>query len=1311
MFTNGTWVQAAFTTNIVIDIRGEVPREFAVPTNWSLTPSGLIGADRFRLMFITYAGFDSSETDISKYNEYVQSQAKATNAHTDIKPYHSTFRVLGSTADMDARDNTSTTSSDPSSVIYWLNGTKVADNYADLYDDLWDDEAHPRNRHGNTVSPGVVWTGSMIDGTEGGTQTQGSGALGRPFVVAGQLNGTGGPLDYGTALHNSSSAWPYYALSNIFVAPNTPATGQPTITGTPRVDEELTAETSGITDPEGTGNAVFTYQWTRVDGDTETDIQGATRSTYTPKTVDADQQIKVRVSFTDDRGHSEGPLVSEPTALIVGRDVLVKNTGLASDGSPQGLTNSRKLRAQAFTTGAFAEGYNLDAIGFLFNNIASTTTAGSHLTATLNEETSGDPGSVLCTLTDPTSFTSDGLQSFTAPTSGTACPTLSANTTYFAVIQRVTVTSDAITLKLTNSSGEDPGSLVEFSVGNDRHHSQTGTSWTDVSGQSYQIEVKGTSAVEPIVSDHRTWVDNRQGDAATTYENTGLFSIAQGFRTGDTAGIFEIHEIHVDFDSGHTDHHRVKVLITESTTPEADDNRGTPSGYSKGGQFYPQTVTSGGTVTFPRHSGHNWLEANRNYFLIISSKSASDDVGPTLRLTAYQGQTSDDGWAVDNHAYSKEKADHARWTKQDHPVRFRISGQFHQGLSLFEEPHAHESCPNKPCVVAVLETTENMEMEGRRFPGSMGTGNTWISTQENIEFKAALWPIPTGTQWVEFDYYTSSGSATAGEDFQNTSGTVRFSAGDKLKTIKVELIDDVHEDSGEFLQMNISRYTTDATVGGRIYETGDLKVRTSNGYSLPDVGKYLALGTIHNSEETTGARYIRVSGATVTEGKETAAEFTISLSGVLTAPVWFNYTTVDGSAVAGTHYTATSGETHIPHGATSVTVPVPILDHDDDVHTGDREFTLQLSKVTVAAIGTDSATVTIRDDEPQPLIARFTNLPEGNHGETSFNFDISFNQDVATQKLAMQNDVMTVTNGEITSAERVSGQSRLWRITVRPVDGRDVTVELPATTGCSATGAVHQRGRPPAALQQHHPHVQRHQAKRQVRPPQPPQRRRCLHRRAALQRRARHHRRRTAGPRHHHPGRQHHQRHRQKRRQQTRLDDHRPAQRPGQRGHQPQAPEELRHRRAYLHRGRRAAVQRPHQHGPRPGTAHGLGRRRHRRRRRKPDLHGHAQQGDPGQVLRQLCDLRRDGDSGRRLHRRQWRAGLHVWRRSPGRDRARAQRRGRRDRHPHALRPQPVRAYRRRRGHRHDSGRRPGAGHAQQPGDRPAVHHRHAKGR
>ena len=333
-----------------------------------------------------------------------------------------------------------------------------------------------------------------------------------------------------------------------------------------------------------------------------------------------------------------------------------------------------------------------------------------------------------------------------------------------------------------------------------------------------------------------------------------------------------------------------------------------------------------------------------------------------------------------------------------------------------------------------------------------------------MEFKAALWPIPTAGQWVEFDYDTDGWTATAGEDFHNTHGTVRFSAGDKLKTIKVELIDDSIEDSGEQLRMHIGVYLTTTSASGRTYQPGDLKVRTGGGYPFPEVTKYSAFGTILNSEEETETRWLKVSGATITEGVETAAQFTVSLTGTLTAPVWFNYATVDGSAVAGTHYTATSGETHIPHGATSVTVSVPILDFDDDVYTGNRQFTLQLSNITVAAVGTDSATATIKDDDPQPLTASFTNLPPGHDGENAFKFDISFNQDVATQRLVMQEDVMTVTNGEVTGAGRVDGDKSRWRITVEPVDGRDVTVELPATTDCSATGAVCTGGDNPQPL-------------------------------------------------------------------------------------------------------------------------------------------------------------------------------------------------------------------------------------------------------
>ena len=98
---------------------------------------------------------------------------------------------------------------------------------------------------------------------------------------------------------------------------NSPATGQPTISGTAQVDETLTADTSGIADEDGLTDTSFSYQWIRNDGD-DADIQGATASTYTLDADDEGKTVKVRVSFTDDEGHGE-TLTSAATAQVAAR--------------------------------------------------------------------------------------------------------------------------------------------------------------------------------------------------------------------------------------------------------------------------------------------------------------------------------------------------------------------------------------------------------------------------------------------------------------------------------------------------------------------------------------------------------------------------------------------------------------------------------------------------------------------------------------------------------------------------------------------------------------------------------------------------------------------------------------------------------------------------------------------------------------------------------------------------------------------------------------------------------------------------------
>ena len=110
---------------------------------------------------------------------------------------------------------------------------------------------------------------------------------------------------------------------------NALATGLPTINGTAQVGETLTADTSGISDADGMTNAVFRYQWTRRDGDTDEDIEGATDSTHEVSDEDEGKTIKVRVGFSDDRGNDEA-LTSAATGTVAVRHAQLTATFPAS---------------------------------------------------------------------------------------------------------------------------------------------------------------------------------------------------------------------------------------------------------------------------------------------------------------------------------------------------------------------------------------------------------------------------------------------------------------------------------------------------------------------------------------------------------------------------------------------------------------------------------------------------------------------------------------------------------------------------------------------------------------------------------------------------------------------------------------------------------------------------------------------------------------------------------------------------------------------------------------------------------------------
>ena len=143
---------------------GGDPAMGSVPQGWALLPPGLDAGDKFRLLFITSGSRNATSADIADYNSFVQNAAAA--GHAAVRGYSAGFRALASTGAVDARDNTATTGTGVP--IYWLNGNKIADNYADLYDGAWDDERNRKNEHGSASDPDGVdgkrsrWHGGLV---------------------------------------------------------------------------------------------------------------------------------------------------------------------------------------------------------------------------------------------------------------------------------------------------------------------------------------------------------------------------------------------------------------------------------------------------------------------------------------------------------------------------------------------------------------------------------------------------------------------------------------------------------------------------------------------------------------------------------------------------------------------------------------------------------------------------------------------------------------------------------------------------------------------------------------------------------------------------------------------------------------------------------------------------------------------------------------------------------------------------------------------------------------------------------------------
>ena len=216
------------------------------------------------------------------------------------------------------------------------------------------------------------------------------------------------------------------ATAAVAAAPNTPATGAPTITGTAQVGQTLTAGTTAIMDADGLTSVSYTYQWIRVATDnTETNISGATASTYTLVAADQGTTIKVTVSFTDDASNAETRTSAATAAVAAAANTPATGaptiTGTATVGQTLTAGTTAIMDADGLTAVQAIGLYKFQWIRVATDN-SETNIASATVTYTL---VAADQGT---TIKVTVSFTDDASNAETLTSAATAAVAAAPNT-------------------------------------------------------------------------------------------------------------------------------------------------------------------------------------------------------------------------------------------------------------------------------------------------------------------------------------------------------------------------------------------------------------------------------------------------------------------------------------------------------------------------------------------------------------------------------------------------------------------------------------------------------------------------------------------------------------------------------------------------------------------------------------------------------------------------------------------------------------------------------------------------------------------
>lgn len=259
-------------------------------------------------------------------------------------------------------------------------------------------------------------------------------------------------------------------------------------------------------------------------------------------------------------------------------------------------------------------------------------------------------------------------------------------------------------------------------------------------------------------------------------------------------------------------------------------------------------------------------------------------------------------------------------------------------------------------------------LEDRRTPTAMFSIGDITVDEGDAGTLNALVPVTlTGSHGngVTVDYKTLNDSAVAGSDFIAVTGKLTFAKNESTKSIVIPIRGDRAVES---------------------YESFSVLLSNAKAAKIVDGTSYVA---IYDNEP-----YAHISTTPfVTEGIGTA-DFGVYLTSEYDLPVTIDFTTVDGTAVAGSDFVAATSSLLFLPGETSKTISIATI--GDHIGEPIEYFSISLStQNSYASVGSTIVGATIYDDEPQLSITdaylsgttfTFTVTISGNHDAVSVDF-------------------------------------------------------------------------------------------------------------------------------------------------------------------------------------------------------------------------------------------------------------------------------------------------------------------------------------